>query len=136
MAKDKDKEGPTGFCPRCGKNLALVGVAHNCGAGLSTIDERIADEKRLAKKLPPMEHPEDEPIVGAQIDDEAPDHDRTDVGTITYAKPTVPELQAAADAVPADKPKKRGRPAKHTPEERKALRAELMRKKRAEAAKK
>ena len=50
---------------------------------------------------------------------------------VTPAKPSVEDLQAIADAVPA----KRGRPAKRTPEERKALRAELMRKKRAKETK-
>ena len=70
-----------------------------------------------------------EPIVGAVIDGMTGEELEAYIEATAKSKPLVRELQSKVDAVPA----KTGRPRKHTPEERKAMRAELMRKKRAAA---
>lgn len=89
-----------------------VGLAHNCRVPprimLPTREEKAASERRVKKKLPPMEHPEGEPIVGA--------HEPRNLAE---------GLQKQVDEV-----KKRGRPKTKTPEERKAYRREWARKKR------
>lgn len=121
---------PLGPCPLCGINRDIpgIGLAHRC---------------RAVRKLPPMVHPEGEPIVGATIDAGmwdgpvvatpemmrgAAENMAMNMARIEASnKSRVPELQKKVDEV-----KRRGRPATRTPEERKAYRAELMRKRRAE----
>jgi hypothetical protein len=125
MAKDELK---LGRCPACDANMDLVGRAHNC-------------RPRVAKKLPPMVHPEGEPIVAGRIDwDDVP---APEVTATLPPRPPKAKMRGKAVVIADKKPaaeslkqhveeiKKRGRPAKRTPEERKAYRAELMRKKRA-----
>jgi hypothetical protein len=81
-------------------------------------------------KLPPMVHPEDEPIVGAQIDGMSGEELEAYIEATAKSKPLVKELQSKADAVPA---KKRGRPKVRSAEDDREYQREYKRKKRAAA---
>jgi hypothetical protein len=112
---------PLGLCPRCGKNLALVGHAHLC---------REAPEEHVPSTYGPGgEIPIDYVAYQSR---EIVCSGPTDVTTgkrpkrePRKRKPDTAQLQKAADEI-----KKRGRPRTKTPEERKAYRAEWARKKR------
>jgi hypothetical protein len=102
MAKDEVK---LGRCPLCDANMDLVGKAHNCR------HRQMQDglQRDLDRKVsPPKAKMRGKAVV------------------IADKKPAAESLKQHVEEI-----KKRGRPAKRTPEERKAYRAELMRKKRA-----
>ncbi len=70
---------PLGKCADCGANMDLVGLRHNCRPRAVVpveppqhpIPAPRPPERREKKKLPPMQHPEGEPIVGAVLSDDA-----------------------------------------------------------------
>ena len=110
----------------------------------SLLDTLMEEARREERKLPPMVHPEGEPIVGATIDAgmwdgpvvATPEMERGAAENVAMNmarieasnKSRVPELQKKVDEVQA---KKRGRPRKKTPEERREAARERMRARRA-----
>jgi hypothetical protein len=133
-------------CPECGRDRTLVGKQHRCIplsshpiVGEQQRIARKAADTKIRKKLPPMEHPEGEPIVGAALSGpEVPARPieqgpHPAIASVSKKRTWQGANLDAVERSPLDTPSaRRGRPAKYTSEEeRKAKRAAAARKRRA-----